>query len=145
VHETLGYFLDLADSYVGAPMLSALYGVWAARAGDRALSLRLLDEGYAQFTVGRFGQVLEYRPDKFPEQPQAGPFAANIGGFLMSLMTGFPGLQPTLDDPHSWPCKRVILPDGWQEIAIEHLWVRGRPYRLRAVQGAERATLEPQS
>ncbi|UTP38034.1 hypothetical protein M9M90_12400 [Phenylobacterium sp. LH3H17] len=34
--------------YRGSPMLLALYGAWAARAGDRQLSLKLLDDGYGQ-------------------------------------------------------------------------------------------------
>ncbi len=79
-------------------MLSALYGVWAAYAGDRGLSMQLMDEGYGQFCMGRFEQTLEYRPDVFPEQPRAGPFFANLGGFLIGLLTGFPGLQPTQGD-----------------------------------------------
>jgi len=87
---TLRFYLDLADTYVGSPMLSALYGAWAARTGDRALALRLLDEGYAKFETGRFSQILEYRPDRFPEQPRAGPFFANMGGFLSSLGAGLP-------------------------------------------------------
>jgi trehalose/maltose hydrolase-like predicted phosphorylase len=33
---TLDFYLDQADAYLGSPMLSALYGAWAARAGDRA-------------------------------------------------------------------------------------------------------------
>jgi trehalose/maltose hydrolase-like predicted phosphorylase len=87
---TLDYFLARWREYVGSPMLSALYGVWAARRGDRKLTLRLMEEGYGRFVVGRFLQTLEYRPDKFPEQPMAGPFFANMGAFLMSLITGFP-------------------------------------------------------
>jgi hypothetical protein len=141
--ETLAHFLNQAERYVGAPMLSALYGVWAAMAKDRTLSARLLEEGYSQFSAGRFDQTLEYRPDKFPEQPQAGPFAANIGGFLISLIMGFPALRPTLDDPQSWPDRPVVLPEGWKAIKIEQLWIRGRTYRLNAIQGADRATLEP--
>jgi len=41
--KTLDYYLDRSDEYIGSPMLSAFYGVWAARRGNRALSLRLLD------------------------------------------------------------------------------------------------------
>jgi hypothetical protein len=60
----------MAQDYIGSPMLSALYGAWAARAGDRALALKLLDEGYGQFCVGRFLQTLEYRPTAFPSSPR---------------------------------------------------------------------------
>ena len=34
---TLKFYLGLREGYIGSPMLSALYGVWAAYAGDRAL------------------------------------------------------------------------------------------------------------
>ena len=63
---TLKFYLGLREGYIGSPMLSALYGVWAAYAGDRALSAQLMDEGYGRFCVGRFLQTLEYREDVFP-------------------------------------------------------------------------------
>jgi hypothetical protein len=139
---TLRFYLDLADTYVGSPMLSALYGAWAARTGDRALALKLLDDGYAKFESGRFAQVLEYRPDRFPEQPQAGPFFANMGGFLSSLVLGFPRLEPGEGEPETWSKAPVVLPTGWEAIQIDRLWVRGRPMRLEARHG-ELARLTP--
>ena len=39
---TLDLYLGKADDYIGSPMLSALYGVWAARSGDRKLAAKLL-------------------------------------------------------------------------------------------------------
>lgn len=139
---TLRFYLDLADTYVGSPMLSALYGAWAARTGDRALALKLLDDGYAKFESGRFAQILEYRPDRFPEQPQAGPFFANMGGFLSSLVLGFPRLEPGEGEPETWSKAPVVLPAGWEAIQIDRLWVRGRPMRLEARHG-ELARLTP--
>jgi hypothetical protein len=139
---TLRFYLDLADTYVGSPMLSALYGAWAARTGDRALALKLLDDGYAKFESGRFAQILEYRPDRFPEQPQAGPFFANMGGFLSSLVLGFPRLEPGEGEPETWSKAPVVLPTGWEAIQIDRLWVRGRPMRLEARHG-ELARLTP--
>jgi trehalose/maltose hydrolase-like predicted phosphorylase len=142
---TLALYLGLADAYVGSPMLSALYGAWAARTGDRQLALRLLDEGYARFCVGRFTQTLEYRPDRFPEQPQAGPFFANIGGFLTSLLFGFTGIEPNAGEPETWFKRPVTLPVGWTAIEIDRVWIRGRPMRLTAAHGAPRAELTPLS
>ena len=132
---TLKFYLDQADAYIGAPMLSALYGAWAARAGDRRLALKLLDEGYAKFEGGRFGQILEYRPDRFPEQPRAGPFFANMGGFLSGLLLGMPRLEPGEGEPETWSKAPVVLPAGWTAIEIDRLWVRGRPMRLVARHG----------
>ncbi len=139
---TLAFYLEQADAYIGSPMLSALYGAWAARTGDRALSLKLLKEGYAKFETGRFAQILEYRPDRFPEQPQAGPFFANMGGFLSSLLLGFPRLEPGEDAPESWAKASVVLPEGWRAIEIDRVWVRDKPMRLVARQG-EAARLTP--
>jgi trehalose/maltose hydrolase-like predicted phosphorylase len=140
VRATLGFYLTMADEYLGSPMLSALYGVWAARAGDRRQALRLLEEGYGKFVTARFRQTLEYRTDRFPEQPMAGPFFANIGGFLMSLILGFPHLQPDGGPPEGWVRCPTVLPDGWKAIEIDRLWIRGRPMRLVAPHG-ERARL----
>ena len=140
---TLKFYLRLRKDYIGSPMLSALYGVWAAYAGDRRLSAQLLDEGYSQFCVGRFEQTLEYHPDVFPDQPRAGPFFANLGGFLMGLLTGFPGLQPSRADVKNWTKRPVVLPERWTSIEIERVWVRGIPYKLVARQGAEQAELTP--
>jgi protein-glucosylgalactosylhydroxylysine glucosidase len=140
---TLKFYLDLRGGYIGSPMLSALYGVWAAYTGDRSLSARVMEDGYGRFCVGRFMQTLEYREDVFPEQPRAGPFFANLGGFLLGLITGFPGLQPSWGDAQGWARRPVILPAGWTAIEIERLWIRGRPYKLVARQGAERALMTP--
>ena len=106
-------------------MLSALYGVWAARSGDRRLSLEMLDRGYADFCTGRFMQTLEYRKDIFPEQPPAGPFFANLGGFLLGLILGFPRVQPGPADPQEWCKAEIVLPAGWRSIQIDRLWIRG--------------------
>jgi protein-glucosylgalactosylhydroxylysine glucosidase len=140
---TLKFYLGLREGYIGSPMLSALYGVWAAYSGDRALSAELMEDGYGRFCVGRFMQTLEYREDVFPEQPRAGPFFANLGGFLLGLLTGFPGLQPGWGDAQGWAGRPVILPEGWTAIEIERVWIGGRPYKLVARQGAERAQMTP--
>ena len=138
---TLELYLGMAQDYIGSPMLSALYGAWAARLGDRRLALKLLDDGYGQFCTGRFLQTLEYRADRFPEQPQAGPFFANIGGFLTGLLFGFTGLRVGPGTPDAWIEREVVLPAGWTSIEVDRLWIRGEPMRLVARQG-EMARLE---
>jgi hypothetical protein len=95
----------------------------------------MLDEGYGQFIFGRFTQTLEYRRDKFPEQPVAGPFFANLGGFLMGLLFGFTGIDPNSGRVEDWSRRRVNLPDGWKAIEVDRLWIKGKPMALRAVQG----------
>src|SRR4051794_25632836 len=60
------------------------------------------------------------------EQPMAGPFFANLGGFLLGLILGFPGITVDAGDVTGWPRRTVVLPTGWQAIEIERLWIHGR-------------------
>ena len=123
-------------------MLSALYGVWAAWNGDRALSRQLLETGYAEMIWPRFLQTLEVHPTRFPETPRSGPFFANLGGYLSALLFGLRGIRLTRNDPQTWPIRPVVLPEGWRRIEVERLWIRNAPARLVAEQGADRAQLE---
>lgn len=140
--RTLDYYLDLAPGYIGSPMLSSFYGVWAAWAGDRGKSLRLLHEGYAELIGPRFLQTLEQHPTKYPEKPPSGPFFANLGGFLMNLLYGFPGIRLGAGAPEEWPSRPVVLPLGWKSIEVDRAWIRREPARLIARHGAERAVIE---
>ena len=139
---TLRYYLDMADDYVGSPMLSALLGAWAAMLPDRALSSRLFEEGYGMFTTARFNNVHEYRLDKFPDQPVAGPFMANLGGFLTACLYGLTGLRLGPEEPSMWGRRPVVMPDLWQAVEVDRVWVRGRSASIRAEHGEERATIE---
>ncbi|MFA4937702.1 glycoside hydrolase family 65 protein [Brevundimonas sp.] len=142
--NTLDFYLQHWAEYVGAPMFPALYTTWAAMTGDRDLSLKLFEEGYAAYDQGRFHQCLEYRPDHPDSQVKAGPFFANLGGMLLGLMLGLTGLVIDDGDPQTWPRRPVVLPKGWTAIEIGRVWVRGRPMRLLARHGADRAELTPE-
>lgn len=139
--RTLRFYLDQWQDYAGSPMLAALYGVWAAWLGDRTLSLMLQEEGFALYQHGRFLQTLEYRLDKV-DGVAAGPFFANIGGFIIGLLLGLPALRIDDGDPRHWARRDVVLPQGWDVIECDRLWIRGAPWRLRARHG-ETAVLEP--
>jgi hypothetical protein len=141
--RTIRYYLDLAPGYIGSPMLSPLYGVWAAWIGDRAASLRLFEQGYADMIIGRFAQTMEHTVGYAPDVTPAGPFAANIGGFLSALLYGLPGIRIGPGDPaREWPVRPVVLPEGWRRIEVERVWVHGRPAHLVAEHGADRAVLK---
>ena len=140
---TLEFFLQLAPQYIGSPMLSPLYGAWAARTGDRQLAARLLEEGYARLIAGRFCQTLEYDPEKFKEQPPAGPFFANLGAFLLGCLYGFTGLELGPGAPGAWAKRPVVMPSGWDGLEVERIWVHGRPARLVARQGEDSVRIEP--
>jgi hypothetical protein len=135
-------FAEQGPRYVGAPMLSALLPVYAARGGDPAAARELLERGYGEFINEPF-----IEPDEFPrsrtDRPRASPMFANLSGFLTGLLYGFTGIQIGAGDPETWCSRPVTLPEGWRGIEIERVWVRGRPWRLEARGGDPAATLEP--
>jgi hypothetical protein len=139
--ETLRFYVDLADRYAGQPMLSAMLGTYAARLGDRAAARDLFEKGYGDFVVEPYTITTEYSPTAFPNQPLAGPFTANLGGFLTSCLYGLTGLRLHDGEPASWFERRVVLPAGWDAIEANRLWMRRQPYGLRAEHNHERAQL----
>jgi protein-glucosylgalactosylhydroxylysine glucosidase len=138
---TFEFALTLADKYVGAPMLSSVLGVFAARIGDRRRALELFERGYAAFVTEPYSVTLEYEPTVFPEQPQAAPFTANLSGLLMSCLYGLTGLRLSSKPPDEWCERPIVLPDGWDAIEVERISARGAPAHLVARHGEERATL----
>jgi trehalose/maltose hydrolase-like predicted phosphorylase len=143
--RTIEFYLQRAGEFVGYPMLSALLGTYAARLGDRAGALHWFEKGYADFIEDPFTETNEFSRKRFPEKPRTGPFMANLGGFLMSCLYGMTGLQLGQEEPAEWCRRPVVLPEGWDAIEVDRLFVRGRSARLEAQHGAARTRLEIES
>jgi hypothetical protein len=139
---TLRFALGLADRYVGAPMLSSMLGVYAARVGDRARALELFERGYADFVLDPFTMTDEYSPRVFPDMPRAGPFTANLGGFLTACLYGLTGLHLSARPPAEWCERPVVLPQGWDAIEVERISVHGADARLTAGHGEASARID---
>ena len=71
-----------------------------------------------------------------------GPMFANIGGFLTTLLYGYPGLRLGPGEPDTWAERAVVLPRGWKALHVERLWVRGEARSLTAVAGEPAAVLD---
>jgi trehalose/maltose hydrolase-like predicted phosphorylase len=138
---TLRFALDHVGAYVGYPMLSAPLGAWAARLGDRALSARLFEEGYAAFIEEPWRLPDEFS-HRFPDQARAGPLMANVGGFLTSCLYGLTGLALGPGEPASWARRPAFMPELWDAVEVERAWAHGRPARLVAKHGSP-ARFEP--
>lgn len=138
---TLAYYLERIGSYIGSPMLSSPCGVYAARLGDRALSAQCFEQGYADFVFEPFWETDEFSRKLMHSKARTGPYLANLGGFLTACLYGLPGLQIDEGDPQHWCKRKVVLPEGWQGIEVEQLWIRDQPVRLSAYHGDERARL----
>jgi protein-glucosylgalactosylhydroxylysine glucosidase len=134
--------VEQAPLYVGAPMLSALLPVYAARAGEPALARELLERGYGDFINEPYLEPDEY-PRSRDDRPRASPMFANLSGYLTGLIYGFTGLQLGPGAPESWSVHPVRLPVGWREIRIDRIWAHGTAHSLVARAGSPRATVSP--
>jgi protein-glucosylgalactosylhydroxylysine glucosidase len=139
--RTFEFYLELAHKYAGAPMLSPMLGVYGARVGDRKAALDLFERGYADFIVEPFTITAEFSPKVYTEQPLAGPFTANLGGFLMACLYGLSGLRLKPGPVESWCERPVTMPQGWDGVHVERLWAHRRPAGLTAEHGADRARI----
>lgn len=137
---TYNFFLNNIEGYIGYPMLSSPMGVFAARTGNRKLSLELFERGVADYVIDNFRQFDEFGKYFTENKQKVGPYLAHAGGFLLDLIYGLTGIKIDESDPMQWCRYPVILPEGWSSIETE-IWVRGRKAILRAVQGEKRATI----
>jgi len=108
--------------------------VLCARAGDRKLARKVWDRGYQPYWIDQWAMFAE------TVSKQPGCFITGCGGFLQSLLMGFPGLQVDRDPINHFP---VALPDGWKSIECGRIFVKGIPYRLKACEGDPRASMIP--
>lgn len=131
---------EQAPRYVGTAMLSAFLPYYAARAGLPDKAAELLESGYGNFINEPYLETDEFSKTA-PDKPRTGPMFANIGGFLTTLLYGYPGLRLGPESASAWPRRPVVLPAGWKQIYVERLWLRGEGRSLTAVDGAPRAVL----
>jgi hypothetical protein len=101
----------------------------------------LLETGYGNFINEPFSETDEFS-NTAPEQPRTGPMFANIGGFLTTLLYGYPGLRLGAGAPETWEERPVVMPDGWKAIHVERLWMRGEDRSLTAVARAPSAIID---
>ena len=132
---------EQAPRYVGTAMLSAFLPYYAARAGLPGKAAELLESGYGNFINEPFHETDEFT-NTAPDRPRTGPMFANIGGYLTTLLYGYPGLRLGPGEPDTWTERAVVLPAGWKALHVERLWVRGESRSLTAVAGAPSAILD---
>jgi trehalose/maltose hydrolase-like predicted phosphorylase len=133
--------VEQAPLYVGAPMLSALLPVFAARAGEPDLAVELLERGYGDFINEPFLEPDEY-PRRRRDRPRASPMFANLSGYLTGLLYGLTGIKLGYGPAERWPVRAAALPRGWKAIRVARVWIRGEAWTLEAVAG-NRADLQP--
>ncbi len=130
-----------APRYVGTPMLSAFLPFYAARVGLESLSEELLEKGYGNFVNEPWFEADEFSSE-MPDKPRVGPMFANIGGYLTTLLFGYPGLRLGAGEPPTWAERPVVMPGGWRGLHVERIYAHGDEYSLSAKRGQARAIID---
>ena len=132
---------EQAPRYVGTAMLSAFLAYYATRAGLPDDATQLLELGYGDFINEPYLETDEFTRTA-PDKPRTGPMFANTGGFLTTLLYGYPGLRLGTGPPETWAARPVVMPPGWKGIHVERLWMHGEPRSLTAIAGAPSAVID---
>ncbi len=139
---TVRYNIERADTYLGMPMNCSNYAVWASRADEREKALAFLETGVMDLVEMSFWQTVESNQAPFAEALPKTVFVTKCGAHLTAILQGMTGLQFNGGDPQTWGKYPVALPQGWEAIEVERVWVRGAPMRLTARHGEAKARLE---
>ena len=59
-------------------------------------------------------------------------FVTTQAGMLQAVMMGLTGLR---FEPGDWAKYPACLPEGWERIEVERIWLGGVPYHLEALHG----------
>ena len=110
-----------SPAFVCPPMASA-----AAFFGDRHKAAQLFRQSWQPYWIEPYGLAKEW------PQYVDGNYLTNCGSLLMTAMLGFTGLRITDGDWAQYP---ATLPEGWNRITIQHLWIRGKPMKMVAENG----------
>ncbi|MCU0522445.1 MAG: hypothetical protein MUF84_17350 [Anaerolineae bacterium] len=141
---TFRFFIDHdLKRYLSLPMLSAFLGVIPARLGDRALAREFFDAGNLPFFLEPYRMSAEgaLTAGHYLRVPDAVTtvFITGRGSLMAGLMMGLTRMdiwKESLDDWFSGP---IVMPEGWDGIVLEKVYLRGRPARVTAMHGAPRA------
>ncbi len=145
--NTIRHFLATAREKLaaGGPMHNSYIGVWAARIGDRKLAAESLDHAIRRYVIDPFMMFGEHATDaKLKAHKKENPplFQTTPAGFVNACLLGLTGIRVGPDDPSNWGRFPIVMPEGWDGIEVDRIFVRGEEARLRAYHGDERASIE---
>ena len=98
----------------------------AAFFGDRSEAAQLYRQSWQSVWVEPYGMIKEAAGEDYA------CFLTNFGSLLQTAMLGFTGIRVTHP---GWAKYPATLPEGWDKLEIERVWVRGEAKRLVAVNG----------
>jgi len=132
--------------YLSLPMLSGFLGVIPAYLGDRKLAREFFEEGNLRFFIEPYLMCTEraLTGDYYKRVPDAitTTFLTGRGSMIAGLMMGLSRIDLWKEDLDDWFSGPIVMPEGWDGIVMEKVYLRGRPARITAMHGAPRAQVE---
>jgi hypothetical protein len=144
--NTIRFLLDhgLEDALV-YPMLSGFLGVFPAIVGDRKTARKFFDGGNLPFFVEPYRMCTEWSSKSPYSQKADQPvtfFITGRGSLLTGLMMGLTRMDIWQENFEDWFSGPIVMPEGWDGIVLEKVYLKGKPARIIALHGAPRATVE---
>jgi len=143
--NTYRFFIehDLKRSLSG-PMLSGFLGVIPARLGDRKLAREFFDEGTLPFFVEPFmlcteGGAIHYK--RYADNLIT-IFMTGRGSLMTGLLMGLTCLDIWQEDFDKWFGGPIVMPEGWDGIVLEKVYLKGRCARITAMHGEPKVRID---
>lgn len=148
---TFDYYMDHGmERYLYYPMLSGFLGIFPAWAGDRKKALDYYQRANFTFFCDPFYACTEYGIPSEDERKNLTDFVNTsfitargslLSGLIMGLTKICPWKGPLDGSVEEWLGGDIILPEGWNKITVGKVYIRGKAYRVEAVNGAKHAEL----
>jgi protein-glucosylgalactosylhydroxylysine glucosidase len=144
--NTIRFLIDhgMEDNLVG-PMMSGFLGVFPSRVGDRKLSRKFFDEGNIPFFTQPYWMSYEMSSKFHNFDRMDKPvtyFITGRGSLMTGLLMGLTRLDIWQDDMEKWFAGPIVMPEGWDGIVLEKVYLKGKPARITAMHGDTKAKIE---
>jgi trehalose/maltose hydrolase-like predicted phosphorylase len=143
--NTYRFYMRDFLSFLTYPMLSGFLGVIPARLGDRKFSLECFNRGNLDFFIDPYMMCTESAfaaKKNTPADYMFTIFLSGRGSLLTGIMLGLTGLDIWQDDPKHWLTGPIALPEGWDRIILEKVFIKGKPARIIAENGKPTAEIQ---
>jgi hypothetical protein len=127
---------------IGTPIGDLAALVKALEIGDRSLAAWVWDETVKAHWQTDFGGFREWGQmwkggTRFNEDC----FITWPGNLLKQVLFNLPGIEISESPYQNWCVRPVRLPEGWEKIEVERLWIGNKQVRLIARHGDQKAIL----
>ncbi len=131
--------------FLSYPMLSGFLGVIPARLGDRKLAREFFEAGNLSFFTPPYMMCIErsFDGEAMEKSPDGGYaiFLTGRGSLLTGLMMGLTNMNIYKDDINEMFEGTITLPEGFNKLTLNKIYIKGRPAKVIAENSKEKAEI----